>query len=213
MTTERTRLSNWDPILIIAQIVSLQALHYLTVAILLPPLLYFSDEPTSLTYAGGPANVGMIMDWREMASRSVANVQLYEGAGDAWSGGHKVGVSVDHVSTPAALRGWIIAGCWLVACYIDSFYIKYLIRRPILVYDFVLTFWFNHLLLTTYYSASIPTSLFFWITTFGGTVGTIVFGEQATQKLQMAIGFNVDYFPPQSADAEAMEMGNARSAG
>lgn len=67
--------SGWDPVLIISQvrhvllspraltnkdqIISLQTLHYLTLAILLPPLLAMFAEPSSLEYEGGAANVGM----------------------------------------------------------------------------------------------------------------------------------------------------------
>ena len=40
------------------QIVSVQALHYLTLSILIPPLLWFFAEPNALMFEGGPANVG-----------------------------------------------------------------------------------------------------------------------------------------------------------
>jgi hypothetical protein len=40
------------------QIVSMQSLHYLTLAILVPPLLSMFAESTSLNYEGGAANVG-----------------------------------------------------------------------------------------------------------------------------------------------------------
>ena len=75
------------------------------------------------------------------------------------------------------MRGWVIAFCWLAACGVEYvpvlsvsvhpltlssiYYLYALIRRPRLILDFALTLVFNHLVLTTYYSASIPTSLFF----------------------------------------------------
>jgi protein SYS1 len=69
--------TNWDPILLISQestcvgserptnefsllqIVSMQTLHYLTLSVLIPPLLNLFAEPNSLNYEGGAANVGM----------------------------------------------------------------------------------------------------------------------------------------------------------
>lgn len=41
------------------QIVSMQTLHYLTLAILIPPLLAIFAESSALEYEGGAANVGM----------------------------------------------------------------------------------------------------------------------------------------------------------
>ena len=70
--------SSWDPLLLISQvsisiphsfvhaldnfvsqIVSVQTLHYVTLSILIPPLLSIFAEPNSLNYEGGAANVGM----------------------------------------------------------------------------------------------------------------------------------------------------------
>ena len=36
----------------------MQALHYLTLSILIPPLLWVFAEPNALIYEGGAANVG-----------------------------------------------------------------------------------------------------------------------------------------------------------
>jgi len=49
----------------VLQIVSVQTLHYLTLSILIPPLLNLFAEPNSLSYEGGAANVGMWQDFRE----------------------------------------------------------------------------------------------------------------------------------------------------
>jgi hypothetical protein len=43
----------------VSQIVSVQTLHYVTLSILIPPLLSIFAEPNSLNYEGGAANVGM----------------------------------------------------------------------------------------------------------------------------------------------------------
>lgn len=90
------------------QIVSIQTLHYLTMALLIPPLLAIFAEPAALSYAGGSANVGlytfciyiifvynksscrsvtgMIMDWREMAGRPTARIpREHDGGWSAWN--------------------------------------------------------------------------------------------------------------------------------
>lgn len=60
----------WDPLLIISQIVALQACHYLILALITPPLLFLFTNPTALSLEGGPSNVAMIMDWREMVGKA-----------------------------------------------------------------------------------------------------------------------------------------------
>jgi hypothetical protein len=69
-----SRQNSWDPVLLISQvclsfchvnhsarrqIISMQTLHYLTLSLLVPPLLAIFAEPTSLMYEGGATNVGM----------------------------------------------------------------------------------------------------------------------------------------------------------
>ena len=60
-----------------------------------------------------------------------------------------------------------------------------------LILDFALTLLFNHLVLTTYYSASIPTSLFFWLVTSISAAGTVIFAEQLCVKREMSEGLVV----------------------
>ncbi|KAF8307785.1 hypothetical protein DL93DRAFT_2087628 [Clavulina sp. PMI_390] len=61
----------WDPVLLLAQIISLQSLHYLTLSLVLPPLLLTLSSSRALSYThGGSATVGMVMDWRDLAGRS-----------------------------------------------------------------------------------------------------------------------------------------------
>ncbi|KAJ7493359.1 integral membrane protein S linking to the trans Golgi network-domain-containing protein [Mycena galericulata] len=204
--------SNWDPVLLISQIVSMQSLHYLTLSICVPPLLSLFAEPTSLNYEGGPANVGMVMDWREMAGRptvrGMQGEERWSAYTGAWSGGRKVGSGWredqwDGRTDP--MRGWVIAFCWLVACSADIYYLYTLIRRPRLILDFALTLVFNHLVLTTYYSASIPTSMFFWLVMIAGSALTIIVAEQLCVKREMSEGLQVAPIPG-SADAEVEEM-------
>ncbi|KAI9567076.1 integral membrane protein S linking to the trans Golgi network-domain-containing protein [Boletus coccyginus] len=203
--------SNWDPVLLISQIISMQTLHYLTLSFLIPPLLAVFAEPTSLMYEGGAANVGMVMDWREMAGQpTVCGVQCGERWGSyygAWSSGKQVGSGWeggrwDGRTDP--IRGWVIAASWLIASSADIYYLYALIRRPRLVLDFALTLLFNHLVLTTYYSASIPTSLFFWLVMFAGSAWTVIIAEQLCVKREMTEGLVIS--APRN-EADEMEMG------
>ncbi|TEB18220.1 hypothetical protein FA13DRAFT_1864541, partial [Coprinellus micaceus] len=113
----------------------------------------------------------MIMDWREMAGRPTVRMNdFWTNYRWAWSGGKKVGYGYDQIHWNGQIdpiRGWIICLCWLIACSADIYYLYMIIRRPRLILDFALTLVFNHLVLTTYYSASIPTSIFFYIILFG----------------------------------------------
>jgi Integral membrane protein S linking to the trans Golgi network len=90
--------------------------------------------------------------------------------------------------------------------FVNSIYYLYtLVRRPRLVLDFALTLVFNHLVLTTYYSASVPSSLFFWIILAAGTAGTVIITEQLCVKREMTEGLAVP-----SADAtDDVEMGDS----
>ena len=81
-----------------------------------------------------------------------------------------------------------------------------LIQRPRLVLDFALTLIFNHLVLTTYYSSSVPTSLFFWAVLLAGCTGTVIVTEQLCVKREMNEGLAV---PPDNA-LDDIEIGGLR---
>ena len=72
-----------------------------------------------------------------------------------------------------------------------------------MILDFSLTLLFNHLVLTTYYSASIPTSIFFWLVMAGGAALKITVAEQLCIKREMNEGLSVN--APQVE--EDVEMG------
>jgi len=82
-----------------------------------------------------------------------------------------------------------------------------------MILDFSLTLLFNHLVLTTYYSASLPSSLFFYLVTLMGTAIMVILGEQLCVKREMREGLNVVETEQRSdveaadEDAENMEMG------
>ena len=80
-------------------------------------------------------------------------------------------------------------------------------RRPRLILDFALTLVFNHLVLSTYYSSSLPTSFFFWIVTLGGAALTIIVAEQLCVKREMSEGLSVLPVRPEDELVEEMEMG------
>ena len=62
-------LHGWDPLRILAQIATVQAVHYILLAAFVPPLLSIFTETPALRFEGGPAQVGMLVDWRELASQ------------------------------------------------------------------------------------------------------------------------------------------------
>jgi len=205
-----TTNSNWDPVLLISQIVSIQSLHYLTLSLFVVPLLNAFAEQTSLAYEGGAASVGMVMDWREMAGKPTIRGLNGTSYGYAWSGGRKVGLGWKNDQWSGRtdpMRAWIIAICWLIACGADIYYLYILVRRPRLILDFALTLVFNHIVLTIYYSASIPTSLFFWLIILGGAALTIVVAEQLCVKREMKEGLSVAPILD-GEEAEEMELGS-----
>lgn len=58
-----------DIVFIFTQIAAVQAIHYILLATFVPPLLSIFTKTESLRFEGGPAQVGMIIDWRELASQ------------------------------------------------------------------------------------------------------------------------------------------------
>ncbi|KAA1470271.1 hypothetical protein DENSPDRAFT_836031 [Dentipellis sp. KUC8613] len=210
--------SSWDPILLISQIVAMQCLHYLTLAVLIPPSLALLADPVALEYEGGVANVGMLMDWREMAGRPtfrrLHGEERWHSFAGAWTGGKMVAEPAWHVGAARAgradpLRGWVLAVCWLLASGADIYYLYAVIRRPRLILDFVLTLLFNHLVLTTYYSAALPTSLFFWAVVLAGGALMIVVAEQLCVKREMNEGLVVATAGIEE-EQEEMELGGMR---
>ncbi|WVR03751.1 hypothetical protein IAU60_000746 [Kwoniella sp. DSM 27419] len=219
------RVQGWDPVMIICQIISLQTIHYLTLSTILPPLLTSFTSPTLLAYAGGSSTVSHIMDWREMAARPTISKDSFPGVEGwrklrgAWAGGKEIG-SVAHpeledggevddyrvIDENKVLdeyweygvddkRGWIIGGAWLVTFAVDILPLYFMIRRPTHILDFALTLIFNHFILTTYYSASFPTSFFFWLIQVLGAVLMVVVAEQMCVKREMQSELEVGWQP------------------
>lgn len=165
----------------------------------------------------------MVMDWREMAG--YPTVPDWDGrafGGDIWSGGKMIEAHQIPVTGFDPIRSWVIAVCWLLASgaecvscllmlapcltYLCSiYYLFMLVRRPRLILDFALTLVFNHLVLTTYYSAALPTSLFFWAVVLAGAGCTVVFAEQLCVKREMNEGLAV----PTTDILDDVEMGDS----
>ena len=62
-------------------------------------------------------------------------------------------------------------------------------------------------MLSTYYSSSIPTSIFFWIVLLAGAALTIIVAEQLCVKRELSEGLSVLPVRPEDELAEEMEMG------
>lgn len=169
------------------------------------------------------------MDWREMAGqptvRGVQGEERWSSYYGAWSGGKRVGGGWEDGQWDGRtdpIRGWVIALSWLIASSaeyvfhdaygsrsnsslsISIYYLYTLVRRPRLILDFALTLVFNHLVLTTYYSTSIPTSLFFWVVMFAGSAWTVIIAEQLCVKREMTEGLVIS--APRD-ETDEMEMG------
>ncbi|GAA6028838.1 hypothetical protein JCM8097_007419 [Rhodosporidiobolus ruineniae] len=214
------RVQGWDPVLIISQIVSLQALHYLTLAVLLPILLSLLANSDLLTYEGGASSIAMAMNWKAFTGATVSGVPagrhvepglvgLAAAAGGYGAEGLKVDAAelargVVRAVEGDAMRGWAVAVGWVAASMVDIFFLYHIVRRPTHILDFSLTLIFNHLILTTYYSSAFPTSFFFWFTVGGSAVAQIVLAEQWCVRREMRDGFSVSEMTPQLGGQERL---------
>ncbi|GAK67277.1 uncharacterized protein PAN0_017d5504 [Moesziomyces antarcticus] len=61
-------LQGWDALRILTQITALQSIHYLVLAAVIPALLAVFADTASLMFEGGPTQVGMLFDWRQLAA-------------------------------------------------------------------------------------------------------------------------------------------------
>lgn len=83
-----------------------------------------------------------------------------------------------------------------------------------MVLDCSLTLIFIHFILATYYSGSLPLSLFFWFVMAASAVIMIVFAEQLCTKREMHEGLGPTVVPTRNLDeddsVEAIELGERR---
>lgn len=129
-----------EPLLIAAQITGLQALHYLLLGLIAPPLLAAFADPMSLSLEGGAWNVAMVLDWRELAGRSAleehvgALSHLPSGLGrhpsaghmDGGGGGGGAGATLagrlarkGQAYGRDGARAYVLGLSWLLACAIE----------------------------------------------------------------------------------------------
>lgn len=150
---QRFRVQGWDPVLIISQvrplfscrernrnflthtrsaprlqIVALQALHYLFLSLVLPPILSVFCTTPSLDYEGGSTSIALAMDWRAFTGRTVSGLpartyldagltSLHAANATLPDGLDQQGLSrgVVRLVQKDAMRGWAVAFGWIVA--------------------------------------------------------------------------------------------------
>lgn len=320
--TKNFRIQGWDPILIISQILAIQALHYILLSILIPPLLYLFAHPVPLEYEGGSRNVAMIIDWRAMVGSSTLQIaqahrdprhpipsHLDPGVHhiDGWAGFGKLPNSLgrkpfrfgnrlpnisldsgriderpdDHRPTdprtpttpdgrppqaadrePSASsahshpirspppptsprfgssaidpshsdgllnklqvglgpdwvrdnlnyssrnyelyhdsnRSWVISIAWFSSSMIGVLILYEIVRRPKQIMDHSLTICSNHLILTTYYSSRIPSSIWFYFVLLSSSVVQIILTEQLCVRREFRDGLGVAWKVDQRPD-------------
>jgi len=89
---------------------------------------------------------------------------------------------------------------------LSIYYLYTLVRRPRFILDFALTLAFSHVVLATYYSASIPTSLFFWIVMLTWSAITVTVAEHLCVKREMTEGLVISAPRDEVDDMEMGEM-------
>lgn len=260
--TRNFRIQGWDPVLIISQILAIQALHYVILSIITPPMLKVFAKPGPLEYEGGSKNVAMIIDWRAMAGLTTLHGLPPGSPGaehrlDGWAGfgrlpdslGRKpfrVGNRLPNInldsgrqsdtnhsaSSPGLLdkislglgpdwiaqnlnysarnsellydanRSWVISIAWLISSLIGVFVLYEIVRRPKQIMDHSLTICLNHLILTTYYSARLPSSLWFYFVLIASAVIQILLTEPLCVQREfrdgLGVGWKVDHRPDDS---------------
>lgn len=80
-----------------------------------------------------------------------------------------------------------------------------LVRAPRRILDHALTLLLAHVVLTTYYAAALPSSLFFWAVVLAGTALTVAGAEQLCVRREMREGLRTGGHA--QPEVEEMEMG------
>ncbi|CDS01088.1 hypothetical protein [Sporisorium scitamineum] len=108
-------LQGWDAVRILSQIASFQTIHYLILATFLPPFLAIFAETSSLMFEGGPTQVGMIFDWRQIAGRPTYDWSVPKALGEsAWTEDGLEDAQATEVNIdPAVLVNWNLDNVWL----------------------------------------------------------------------------------------------------
>lgn len=90
------------------------------------------------------------------------------------------------------------------------YYLYSFIRKPRLILDFTLTLFLNHVIITTYYSAAFPTSLFFWFTMAVCAAIIILLAEQLCVRRELSQDFKpvtpTAHEDPEEGDEQNVEL-------
>ncbi|KAJ9476078.1 hypothetical protein PHBOTO_006151 [Pseudozyma hubeiensis] len=110
-----TPLQGYDALRILTQILSFQTIHYLILATLLPPFLAIFAETSSLMFEGGPTQVGMVFDWRQLAGQPTYDwVAPKSSDPKGWlEDGRSEPEGQEVVVDPAVLVKWNLDNVWL----------------------------------------------------------------------------------------------------
>lgn len=210
--------------MIISQIVAFQAVHYLTLALVLPLFLSIFASSDLLAYEGGSSSISLAMDWRAFTGRTVSGIPaaglLNPGLATLELATAKITKATVVSVSPSdmtkgvvrvlewdSLRGWAVSFAWMLTSFIDTLYLYHFVRRPTHILDFSLTLLFNHTILTTYYSHSFPSSFFYWLVLTVSVIGQIVTAEQMCVKREMKEGFQVSDMTPHLGGATPLPNG------
>ncbi|PWN36071.1 uncharacterized protein FA14DRAFT_114651, partial [Meira miltonrushii] len=179
----------FDAVRILSQILSLQALHYLALSFIIPPLLgLLSFNKHALNFQGGPTSLSMVLDWREIAGYPILD------GGRPWPWNkYKQAIYANQGWWPIfaqdSSRGWIIVIAWALTGAVDVFLLSILIRRPTHILDHTITLHVIHLALTWTYTRAFPTSLFYWMVMAGHIGASVVWAEALSIRREMKSGF------------------------
>ncbi|RMZ89670.1 hypothetical protein DV736_g3099, partial [Chaetothyriales sp. CBS 134916] len=81
--------------------------------------------------------------------------------------------------------GWLVGAVWLLTGFFTVIPLLLLISRSKLVPDFALTIHFMHLLITSFYTKSIPTNFLWWMLQFGSAALMVFLGVWACRYREM----------------------------
>ncbi|UZJ56613.1 hypothetical protein CBS101457_005933 [Exobasidium rhododendri] len=85
-------------------------------------------------------------------------------------------------------RGWVILLAWAVSGVVE---------RPTHILDHTLTLHFFHFLLTSHYSKSIPTNLFYWLAMLAHAGACVVWAEALSIRREMLTGWTSGWQDPE----------------
>ena len=111
------RLQGWDPLLLATQIVTLQSLHYLTLACCTVLVLSLCRalnlvSAFDLDREGGALNVAMVMDWRLAMGRSTVPPEV-----DSWSSLHDA--ANGYAGLGGGSRGRALCLAWILTSAVE----------------------------------------------------------------------------------------------